>query len=150
MVTVVVAAFTAWFGIKIFNHQRTSADVQLALGIFSSINFYWDRITDNKGSNYKYDMGQIFAQFETAARLFNDSILTADALPILKDHIIEVYTSVQSTKEGSDFIQNCESSPTTFEELRKFLKDHFPAALLAQQFTNEQNYVHSALNSCAP
>jgi hypothetical protein len=83
-------------------------------------------------------MGQIFAQFETAARLFNDSILTADALPILKDHIIEVYTNVQSTDEGRAFIQNCMSSPTTFEDLRNFLRTHLPTALLAQQFANEQ------------
>jgi hypothetical protein len=138
LITAAIAAFTAWFGIRIFKHQRTSADVQLALGIFSSINLYWDRITDTKATNYQYDMGQIFAQFETAARLFNDSILTADALPILKDHIIEVYTNVQSTDEGRNFIQNCMSSPTTFEDLRKFLRTHLPTALLAQQFANKQ------------
>ncbi len=128
-----IAAFTAWFGIRIFKHQRTSSDIQLALGIFATINSYWDRISDNRGKTYQYDMGQIFAQFETAARLFNDSILTKGALPILKDHIVEVYTSVQSSDEGKKFIENCISSPTTFEELRKFLQKHFPTALLAQQ-----------------
>ena len=80
-------------------------------------------------------MGQIFAQFEIASRLFNDRILTNDALPILKDHIIEVYTLVQSSDYGKKFIEDCRSSPTTFEELSKFLKVYFPKALLAQQFT---------------
>lgn len=108
------------------------------MGIFSSINAYWDRITDTKAANYEYDMGQIFAQFETAAQLFNESILTEDALPILKAHIIEVYTKVQSSEEGRIFIQNCVSSPTTFDDLRKFLRTHLPTALLAQQFANEQ------------
>jgi hypothetical protein len=134
VVTAFIAAFTAWFGIKIFKHQRTSSDVQMALGIFTTINFYWDRITDSDGANYKYDMGQIFAQFETAAKLFNDDILTKDALPILKDHIVEVYTNIQSTNEGKDFINSCISSPTTFKELKEFLKCHFPTALLAQQY----------------
>ncbi len=107
----------------------------MALGIFATVNFYWDRITDSEGTNYQYDMGQIFAQFETAARLFNDDILTKTALPILKDHIVEVYTFVQSTPEGKVFINSCESSHTTFEELRKFLKIHLPTALLAQQYS---------------
>jgi len=138
LATAVIAGFTALFGITIFQHQRTSSDVQLALGIFATINTYWDRITDNKSANYQYDMGQIFAQFEIAAKLFNDAILTDGALPILKDHIIEVYTHVQSTPEGKTFIQNCVSSPTTFEELRKFLKSHFPTALLALQFVDQQ------------
>lgn len=130
-----IAAFSAWFGIRIFQHQRTSSDIQLALGIFANINAYWDRITDTKSSNYQYDMGQIFAHFETAAKLFNDNILTKEALPILKDHIIEVYISVQSTKEGRDFITNCKSSPRTFDELKLFLKKNFPTALLAQQYS---------------
>lgn len=134
-----IAGFTACFGIKIFQHQRTSADVTLALGIFATINGYWDRITDNNGENYQYDIGQIFAQFETAARLFNDSLLTKDALPILKDHIVEVYTQVQLDEKGQDFIQNCISSPTTFEELQKFLKTHFPTALLAQKYEMVKN-----------
>jgi hypothetical protein len=136
LATAGIAAFTAIFGIKIFQHQRTSSDVQVALGIFATVNFYWDRITDNDGTNYQYNMGQIFAQFETAARLFNDDILTKNALPILKDHIVEVYTFVQSTPEGKEFINSCKSSQTTFKELRKFLKIHFPTALLAQQYLN--------------
>lgn len=143
--TAVVAAFTAWFGIKIFKHQRTNSDVQLALGIFSTINAYWDRISDNNGANYHYDMGQIFAQFETAARLFNDSILTDEALPILKSHIVEVYTTIQSSEEGRKFINQCISSPTTFKELRAFLTDHFPTALLAQQHF-EQSKVDRNMN----
>jgi hypothetical protein len=130
----ITAAFTARFGIRIFQHQRTSSDVEMALGIFATINGYWDRISDNNSQNYTYDMGQIFAQFEIAARLFNDSILTKDALPILKDHIVEVYGNIQSSEAGKGFIENCTSSPSTFVELKKFLNSHFPTALLARQF----------------
>ncbi|MEQ8741699.1 hypothetical protein [Parasphingorhabdus sp.] len=137
--TVLVTGFTAWFGIRIFKHQRTSSDIKLALEIFSTINNYWDRINDSNSQHYNYDMGQIFAQFETAARLFNDSILTDDALPILKDHIVEIYTAVESSDEGKNFIRDCVSSPTTFSELRKFLKKHFSTALLAQKHDIEKS-----------
>lgn len=78
----------------------------MALGIFATINSYWDRISDSNSQNYDYDMGQIFAQFEIAARLFNDSILTKDALPILKDHIVEVYESIQSSDAEKDFLND--------------------------------------------
>lgn len=139
LATVIIAFFTAWYGIVIFKHQRTSSDVKLALELFATINYYWDRINDNKSASYQYDMGQIFAHFETAAHLFNESILTKDALPILKDHIVEVYTSVQGDESGKKFIESCCSSPTTFEELRKFLAKYFPAALLAQQYVDKKN-----------
>jgi hypothetical protein len=133
----VITALTAWFGLKAFHYQRTSSDVLLALSIFSSINSYWDRIKDNKGETYSYDMGQIFTQFEIASKLFNDTVLSKDALHILKDHIIEVYTAIQSSEDGPKFIESCISSPTTFDELKKFLKQHFPTALLAQKYASD-------------
>lgn len=134
VVTVGVAAFAAYYGVRTFQHQRTSNDVQLALGIFDVINRYWDRLIDSKGANYDYDMGQILAQFETAAMLFNRKVLTNDALPILKDHIVEVFGSLVTNDEGGKLIQACCSSPDTFKELKTFFKDHTSTALNAISF----------------
>lgn len=118
--SIVTAAVAIYLGLITFTQQRKSSDVQLALSIFSSINCYWDRIVDSKGKNYKYDMGQILAHFETASMMFNEEVLSTPALPILKDHIIEVFGSLESSDEGKHLIEACQSSPDTFKELRKF------------------------------
>ena len=134
LAALVTAGIVAYLGLITFQHQRTSNDVELALGIFSSINCYWDRLTDSKGVNYKYDMGQILTHFELAATLFNNSTLTSQALPILKDHIVEVFTSIQISPDGHLLIETCRSSPETFNELRKFAKQHMPTALNALSY----------------
>lgn len=134
LVAAATAVSAGYLGIRTFQHQRTSNDVQLALGIFSDINGYWDRIVDSESRHYEYDVGQILAQFEVAASLFNKAILTKDALPILKDHIVESFTHIKMSDEGKGIVQACQSSPTTFEELNKFLKKHLPTALNAASF----------------
>jgi hypothetical protein len=126
---VVTAAVAIKLGFQTFQHQRTTADVQLALSLFERINVYWDRLTDSKSANYQYDMGQILAQFELAAMLFNTKTLSGGALPILKDHIVEVFTALQLSDEGQKIIGLCKSSPDTFSELTKFSRQHMPTAL---------------------
>jgi hypothetical protein len=123
------AGYGAYFGITTFRHQRTVNDVSLALSIFGEINRYWDRITDSRAEDHDYNMGQILAQFEIAAALFNQEILTNTALPILKDHIIEVFSSITTDTYGKELLGRCASSPETFVELRKFSRSHMPTAL---------------------
>lgn len=135
----VTAFIAAYLGLVTFKHQRTSADVQLALGLFSSINCYWDRVTDSSGANFKYDMGQILAHFELAATFFNNKTLTARALPILKDHIVEVFTAIQVSAEGKHLIETCRSSPNTFKELRAFAAEHMPTALQALSYCEDKS-----------
>lgn len=137
LTTAGIAAYAGYLGIRTFQHQRTSFDIQLALGIFDTINRYWDRLTDTKSANYDYDMGQILAQFEVAASLFNHDILTKSALPILKDHIVEIFSSIAVSTDGPRLLQACCSSPETFKELRTFLKKHTPTALNAMAFRDD-------------
>lgn len=136
-----VGAFTAVIattvGLNTFRHQQTTNDVVLALAIFEQINRYWDRADEHGGSNYIF--GQILAYFEVAASLFNDGILTKQASKILRDHIIEVFTSLQTSNAGREVIEHCRSSGTTFDELQKFAKTHFPRALLAQAFSDQRS-----------
>lgn len=113
-------------------------DVQVALEIFAKINSYWDRLTDSSSTHYQYDMGQILAHFELAAMLFNRETLSKDALPILKDHIIEVFTSLQTSVDGRRIIELCRSSPDTFKELTAFARDHMPTALRVLQFADSR------------
>ena len=134
----VTACIAIYVGLKTFRQQRTSTDVQLALGIFSNINAYWDRLTDTAGANYQYNMGQILAQFELAAMLFNNKTLSKDALPILKDHIVEVFTALQVSEEGKKIIDVCRSSPDTFKELTRFAREHMPTALRVLSFCESE------------
>jgi hypothetical protein len=142
-----VAAFAAYYGVRTFQHQRTANDIQLALNIFQSINRYWDRMIDTKSANYDYDMGQILAQFETAATLFNRQVLTRDALPILKDHIVEVFGSLVANSDGEKLINASCSSPDTFKELKAFLKEHTSTALNALSFREKFLEAEKAGNS---
>ncbi|MCW2393156.1 hypothetical protein [Sphingobium sp. B11D3A] len=136
--TAVIAFVAAWMGIRTFRHQRTSYDVSMALEIFSEINRYWDRISENN-SEYQYNIGQILSYFEIACSLFNKNILTKDAKDVLGDHIIEVFTGLQTSEHGKNFINSCRSSRTTFSELRKFANENFPQALNAQAFSSENS-----------
>lgn len=131
--TAAIAYNAARTGLATFRHQRTSFDVQMALGIFDNINRYWDRLASD-GEHYTYNMGQILAQFEVAAALFNNGVLTKTAEPILKDHIVEVFVQLISTDEGKRTVSQCSSSPDTFKELRRFLAAHAPTALRALTF----------------
>jgi hypothetical protein len=128
LVTVFIAA---WIGLQSFRQQRTSADVQLALSVFGEINRYWDRIADTDSGQAKHDtahdIGQILGQFELAAALFNRRTLSKAALPILKHHIIEVYTSLINSEHGRKLIDDCRSADSTLVELDSFLKRHLPA-----------------------
>jgi hypothetical protein len=135
--TAAIAYYAARTGLATFRHQRTSFDVQMALGIFESINRYWDRLASDT-KHYTYNMGQILAQFEVAAALFNNGVLTKTAEPILKDHIVEVFARLISTDEGKRTISECSSSPDTFKELRRFLADHAPTALNALTFAESR------------
>lgn len=124
----VTALVAIYLGAITFRQQRTSNDVQLALSIFSEINRYWDRITDNGSNNYDYHMGQVLTKFETAATLFNKHALADTAQSILKDHIIEVFCAIKASPDGDNLIATCRSSPDTFKELRKFLRHYLPVA----------------------
>lgn len=130
-----VAVVAAWIGLRTFRNQKTVSDVQVALQIFGEINRYWDRIISGDGS-YDYNMGQILAQFEIGAGLFNRNALTKDASVILGDHIIEVFTQIQSSPEGKGLLARCCSSNTTFVELFKFIRRRMPQALNVLDFNN--------------
>jgi hypothetical protein len=127
----------AWVGLRTFRSQRTASDVQLALGIFGEINRYWDRISDKSGS-YEFNIGQILAQFEIAAGLFNRSVLTKEATDILGDHIVEVFTHIRTSPGGEGLIEQCRSSHSTFSELNKFIKKKMPQALNAIAFREKK------------
>lgn len=137
IITAVVAGVAAYYGIRTFQHQRTSYDVSLSLDIFRDINGYWNRITEDP-SSYDYNIGKILAHFELAATLFNKRVLTKNALPILKDHIIEVFTRLSMDENAKRLIDSCCSSRGTFSELQAFLKTHLPTALAALEFQNEK------------
>lgn len=137
VVVATTAVITACHGISIYKQQRTTSDIKLALEIFETINRYWDRIIDRGDEKYEYNMGQILSQFEVAARLFNDSILTKEALPILKDHIIETYTQIKSHPDGKAMINSLKSSQTTFEHLDKFLSDNHTKVLADDTYNNK-------------
>jgi hypothetical protein len=134
--TVVTAVIAYWAGslaVASLRQQRTSSDVQLALGIFENINSYWDRLVD-KPEDSTYNMGQILAHFEIASALFNRSILSDGALPILKDHIVEVFSRLQASEDGTRVMKECCSSSSTYIELRRFASKNFPTALKALGF----------------
>lgn len=133
-VGIAIAAWAAFVGLRTFQHQQTTNDVSLALTIFEQINRYWDR-ADEEFGNRNYNFGQILAYFEVASGLFNDKVLTEQARKILKDHIVEVFASLQSSEAGRDLLEHCRSSGNTFSELNKLAKTHFPEALLAQAFS---------------
>ena len=137
LATAIIAALAAYIGIRTFQHQRTASDIQLALTVFDDINRYWDRIIDSESKNYDYDMGQVLSHFEVAAALFNKKILTKNALPILKDHIVEVFASIAGTSDGERLIKACCSSPDTFKELRSFLREHSSTALQSLSFRED-------------
>lgn len=111
--------------------------MRLALSLFADINRYWDRIVDEKG-DHKYNYGQILAQFETAAALFNRKILGNEGQIVLKDHIVEVWLSLSSSEHGKELIEQCRSASATFTELESFFKIHQPTALLADKFAQER------------
>ena len=131
------ALYAAIVGLKTFRHQQTTNDVSLALAIFEQINRYWDRADEKIGSQ-AYNFGQALAYFEVASGLFNDGILTNQASKILKDHIVEVFTSFHVSVSGKRLLDHCQSSGTTFSELRKFADQHFSKALLAQAFADDK------------
>jgi len=131
-----VAGYAGWVGLATFKRQRTTSDIDFAFKIFGEINRYWDRITD--GSSYDYNMGQILAHFEIASSLFNHQILSTDANSILRDHIIEVFTLIQSSDGGRLLLDRCGSSDSTFLELRKFAREHMPQALSVQKFNAQK------------
>jgi hypothetical protein len=137
-----VAGWAALIGIETFKHQRTSYDVQMALTLFDKINFYWDRCVDGDGKDYEYNIGQILAYFETASMLFNKRILTKQAAPILKDHIIESFCALRSSEDGAELIAQCCSSSRTFEELKEFLNEHQPTALQATSRALERSMTY--------
>jgi hypothetical protein len=126
-----VAAIAGYVGVRTFQHQRTSYDVSLAMDIFRDINTHWNRVIDGDSKNYYYEIGQILVHFEIAATLFNKRVLTGTALPILRDHIVEVYSALISDVSTAAIVDNCRSSDKTFSELDRFLKKHFPTALTA-------------------
>jgi len=133
----VVAVIAAWIGLKTFKSQRTVSDIQLAISIFNEINRYWDRIGDGIGT-YQFNMGQILAHCEIGADLFNRNALTKDASGFLGDHIVEIFTMIRSSPEGRALIDQCCSSPTTFEQLQKFVRDRMPQALSALDFSRQR------------
>ena len=137
---VFVAGSAAYVGLRTYADQRTSYDVTLALSIFAEINRYWDRVSNGDGTA-QYNYGQILAHFEVAAALFNDGILTDQASKILADHIVEVFTALETSESGRAVIAHCNSSSETFQELRSFAKKRFSKALLAQAF-NEQSHAN--------
>lgn len=112
--------------------------MQLAVSLFNEINRYWDRLVDT--GDYKYNMGQILSYFEIACSLFNRGILTKSANLVLEDHIVEVFTQIQSDTGGQAFIRECLSSPTTFSELKTFFKGRMPQALNAMSFSDARLY----------
>jgi len=132
-----VALVAAWVGLKTFRNQRAASDVQLALGIFAEINRYWDRLSENSGS-YQYNMGQILAQFEIAAGLFNNKILEEKAAIILADHIVEIFCQIKDSPDGAALLEQCKSSEATFSELKKFINKRAPQALNALKFIDER------------
>jgi hypothetical protein len=119
-----VAALTALIaiiiGVNTLAHQKVTADIQLAHGLFSEINRYWDRISDTN-TNREYNMGQILVQFEIGAGLFNREVLSESASLILGDHIVEVLTQLARAEGGQVLMERCCSSNTTFVELNKFI-----------------------------
>ena len=123
-----IALVAAWLGLKTFRNQRVVSDVQLALGIFSEINRYWDRLSQDVGS-YDYNMGQILAQFEVASALFNKNVLAEKANSILGDHIVEVFCQIRASSSGQLLIERCRSADTTFSELQRFILKRKPQAL---------------------
>ena len=134
---VIIAGSAAYIGLRTYAHQRTSYDVSLALNIFAEINRYWDRaIATDALSDYYY--GQILVHFEISAALFNDGVLTRQASKILADHIVEVFAALEASESGRALIKHCQSSPDTFDELRKFARRHFPQALLSQAFSERK------------
>jgi hypothetical protein len=144
LVAALIAAVAAWIGLRAYKDQRTTSDVGLALSIFGEINHYWDRLSEDSGK-YEYNMGQILAQFEIAAALFNNRILTKDANVILADHIVEVFTQLNSTTEGETLIERCCSSPSTFKELRSFVNERMPQALNSLDFKTRRTWDESLL-----
>lgn len=131
-----VAGYAAWVGLATFKRQRTTSDIDFAFKIFTEINRYWDRITDNQSNDY--NMGQILAHFEIAASLFNRRILSTDANSILRDHIVEVFTLIQSSDGGKSLLDRCGSSESTFLELTKFARENMPQALSVQKFHEQK------------
>jgi hypothetical protein len=134
---VLIAGIAAWFGLRTFQHQKTSNDIALALSIFAEINRYWDRISSSD-ADQDYNYGQILVYFEIACALFNRKMLASDANAILGDHIVEVFSILQSTDSGREIIRKCRSSDTTFAELEKFGKKRFPQALKALAFADPE------------
>jgi hypothetical protein len=122
LASLVTAGIAAWVGLRTYEQQRTSSDVKLALEIFETINRYWDRLVDS--GHPRYEHGQILSQFELAATLFNNRTLSPKALPILENHIIEVFNSYKSSEDGQQLIRELKTSNHTFAELEKFLADH--------------------------
>lgn len=133
--TTIIAVVAAWVGLATFKSQRTTSDITLALDIFKEINRYWDRLSAEKDSgSYQYNMGQILVQFEIAAGLFNEKTLSGKANIILGDHIVEVFTLLSSSADGKMLLSQCASSPTTYVELRKFMSERMPQALVSLDF----------------
>jgi hypothetical protein len=133
VVGVAIAALVAWQGLRAFLHQRTTNDVALALSLFAEINRYWDRISSREG-DAEYNYGQILAYFEVACALFNRQILTTAANSILSDHIVEVFSILQTSEGGKEILRRCRSADSTFSEIEKFGKLKFPQALRAVAF----------------
>lgn len=133
LITVSIAFYAAFIGLRTLRNQLTSSDVSLSIELFKEINRYWDLLSE-KGEKYDYLMGQILAHFEIAAGLFNRGVLTEQARLILGDHIIEVFSRLKMSSDGEALIDQCCSSPTTFEELKKFASARMPSALNAIQF----------------
>lgn len=137
MVGAITAIVAAWIGLDTFKSQRTASDVNVALNIFNEINRYWDRHSSDP-ADYSYNMGQILAQFEIAASMFNSKILSSNATQFLGDHIVEVFSQLRSSLQGEELIMRCCSSDKTFVELQKFVKARMPQALNALEFRSRR------------
>jgi hypothetical protein len=121
LITAVAAAYAAWNGVRILEHQRNVDDVKLSYEILKEVSTYWDEmLIDDK--NRKFYIGQILMNFEYAASLFNRNTLSEEASEILSLYMIDTMNGFANDIDAEIFIKKLNSEDENLSQLSVFLR----------------------------
>lgn len=120
-----VAMVVAVYAIRAFNHQAKATDTNSILVLMGYINEAWNeyRLAMEEADEV-YFFGQLLSFYETACYLFNKKLLSKRVKGLLADHIVEVMAMFRNDKKALGYFDRVASAPTTFCEIKEFLKKH--------------------------
>ena len=106
--------------------QAIGGDLQTVLTLFEKLDDHWRRFRGApSGSNDEtFEFGQLTTYYEFACRLFRDKILSTKATRTLEEHLRDVLPAIMNDPTFSERFDALASDPTTFENIRWFVRTH--------------------------